>query len=139
MKTRRHFLAATAGGALALATPSLLLAGEAMIPYAPEVLRAAEARGQAVLLDFFAPWCSTCRAQGRVLQRLRASEPAYDAAIAFVVVDWDTHRGGPLVQEMEIPRRSTLVLMRGETEIGRLVAETREAPIRALLDRALSA
>lgn len=137
MLNRRLFLGSSLAAVAGLALP--LRAAEGMIPYSPDVLRAAEARGQAVLLDFFATWCGTCRAQSRVLSRLRGAEPAYDSAISFVVVDWDTHRHGPLVREMNIPRRSTLVLMRGEQELGRLVAETRESEIRGLLDRALTA
>ena len=43
---------------------------------------------------------------------------------------------GDLVRQMGIPRRSTLVMMVGTTELGRLVAETGREAIASLLDLA---
>ncbi|MNL86889.1 hypothetical protein D3C87_2158000 [compost metagenome] len=65
------------------------------------------------------------------------SEAAY-ADIPILRIDWDTYGNSELARNMAIPRRSTLVLMRGETELGRLVAETRKDRIGALLDLASS-
>jgi hypothetical protein len=40
---------------------------------------------------------------------------------------------------LNIPRRSTLVVLKGDQELGRIVAGTRKGDIKALLDRALQA
>ncbi len=132
---RRTTLALLLGLAAASTTQSTQAAEP--IDYTEESLAAAAAKGEPYLIDFFAWWCGTCAAQHRVLDRLSAANPAY-AAIPVIRVDWDKHREGPLVAQMAIPRRSTLVMMRGTTELGRLVAETGEQAIAGLLDLASS-
>jgi len=93
--------------------------------------------GKPYLLDFSATWCTTCKAQERVMDSLQ--EQASYNSIPIIRVDWDENRGGPLVAKLAIPRRSTLVVMQGEVELGRVVAQTSEASIAALMDLALSA
>ena len=117
----------------------LSAAAEERTYYEPGLAEAAMAEGQVILLDFFAPWCSTCRAQERVLTELREANPAYDEAITFITVDWDTYGDGELSRRLEVPRRSTLVALDGDTELDRVVAATGRDEIAALLDAALSA
>jgi thiol-disulfide isomerase/thioredoxin len=133
---QRHVLLAVAAGLLA---PLPSLAQEERTYYEPGLAEAAMAEGDVILLDFFAPWCTTCRAQERVLEELRAANPGYDEAITFITVDWDTYGDGALARSLEVPRRSTLVALEGETELGRVVAATGREEIRALLDAALAA
>lgn len=108
-----------------------------VITYTKETLASAADSGKPYLIDFFATWCTTCAAQERVLEGLYGENPAY-AAISIVRVDWDENSRGELVRDMGIPRRSTLVLMRGTTELGRLVAETGKDAIADLLNLAAS-
>jgi hypothetical protein len=68
---------------------------------------------------------------------LRDANPAYDDAIAFYRVDWDEFGNGAFARSLNVPRRSTLVMFRDGAEVGRVVAGTREADIRALLDLGL--
>ena len=132
----RMLLALTAAGLLA---PLRSMAEEERLYYEPGLAEAAMDKGEVILLDFFAPWCSTCRAQERVLTDLRGANPAYDEAITFITVDWDTHGNGELARSLEVPRRSTLIALDGETELGRVVAGTGREEIMALLDAALEA
>ena len=90
-------------------------------------------------VDFKASWCSICAAQARVLEALKAANPAYDAAITFINVDWDQYGEDPLTQRLNIPRRSTLVVLKGQDELGRIVAGTSTEEIQALMDVALAA
>ena len=73
-----------------------------------------------------------------MLTKLRASNPNYDKSILFMVVDWDTYKEHTVTTSRKIPRRSTLVLIKGGKEIARLVAVTGEAQIKALLDKGLA-
>lgn len=133
MITRRALLVGTAAFA-ALPTASLA----AMLDYTPGLADQRLAAGETVFLDFAADWCSTCRRQERVIQELRASNPAYDEGITFIRVDWDAFGRGELSQRLAVPRRSTLILLRGDRELGRIVAGTRRDDIQALLDVGLA-
>ena len=130
---RRLFLASATA---ALALP---LAARAAEDYTPGLVDKALADGDIVFLDFKAEWCSTCARQERVINALREENPAYDTAIRFINVDWDAHKNGPLVARLNIPRRSTLVVLKGKEELGRIVAGTATNEIKALMDTALSA
>lgn len=135
--SRRLAIGATIAGFAAL---SLLAAAPAfaltVTPYTPAALAAAKASGKPFLIDFFATWCTTCRAQERVIEGLIEANPAY-GAVPIIRVDWDEHERGELVRSMAIPRRSTLVVMQGDMELGRLVAETGKDAIAGLLELAL--
>ena len=131
---RRDFLAMTA--AVSLAMPTLAQAGTT---YSRDLLKAELASGKTVFLDFKASWCSTCKAQERVIKALQADNPDYAKNISFIDVDWDEWGKGDLVRQLNIPRRSTLVVLKGDAELGRIVAGTGKAEIKALMDTALAA
>ncbi len=133
---RRDFLTLTA--VVTLAAPLAARAG-APVPYRPGLVKDALAQGKTVFLEFSATWCTTCAAQGRVMEKVRAANPAYDAAIDFVKVDWDTYRDDPFTKGLKVSDRATLIVLKGDTELGRLNWETGEAKIKALMDTALHA
>ena len=135
---RRDFLMLTAAVSLAPALVPTGARASGALAYSPQVLDAARASGRPVFLDFTASWCGTCKAQARVISALKAENPAYESAITFIDVDWDTWKNDMIVAEMNIPRRSTLVVLKGDAEIGRIVAGTSRADIKALMDAALA-
>lgn len=128
---------------LLLSVPALLLApalrADERTFYTPGMAEAAMDAGEVVILNFWTDWCSTCAAQERVIADLMAENPDYGSKIRFIVVDWDAHADGPLSRSLQIPRRSTLVALKGRQEIGRIVAGTGKAQIKGLFDAALSA
>ena len=130
---RRTFLALTVA---AVMSPQAASAGE-FVEYQPGMIQAALDEGKTVMVDYAAEWCGTCKRQGRVIQGLRDANPAYDEAMMFVKVDWDTYRDHDVTVFRDIPRRSTLLVLRGEDELGRLIAQTGETEIKALLDKGL--
>ena len=134
---RRHFL--TLAAALPLTGFLAGPASAAMLDYTPGLVANLLAEGRTLFVDFAADWCSTCRAQERVITRLRAENPDYDAALTFVRVDWDTFGNSDIVRQYAIPRRSTLLILHGQAELGRLVADTRAPNIAALMDTGVRA
>jgi thiol-disulfide isomerase/thioredoxin len=111
--------------------------GPGMIDYTPGVIENALADGKTVFVDYAAKWCSTCKRQERVINALRSANPAYDENMVFVRVDWDDYKDHEVTQFRNIPRRSTLLLLRGDDELGRLIAGTSESEIKALMDTGL--
>jgi len=132
---RRDFLALTA--AITVAMP--IKARAAALDYSPGLVDQRLAAGETVFVDFKASWCTTCAAQERVLNGLKAENPAYERAVTFINVDWDSYRDDALTVFLNIPRRSTLVVLKGDEELGRIVAGTGRAEIKALMDTALAA
>lgn len=131
---RRSFLALTAAAAV---TPAFAQA--ASLDYTPGLVAKLLKDGEVVFIDFAADWCTTCKAQERRIEAFRAENPAYDANIAFVRVDWDKYGRGDLVKNLNVPRRSTLVVLKGNQELGRVVANTSSSSIKNLMDTALAA
>ena len=122
---------------LALAgLPSL---GLASIDYEPGLVRSLLAEGKTVFLTYATGWCTTCAAQKRIMAALWNKNADYEANIVFVRIDYDLYGRAELAKQLDIPRRSTLVVLRGEVELGRNVAGTSRKSIKALFDIALEA
>ncbi|MBG6208547.1 thiol-disulfide isomerase/thioredoxin [Labrenzia sp. EL_126] len=136
---RRRFLATTAGAALtAVMLPATARAG-GTLDYSPGLIQKHLADGKTVFVDYAASWCGTCARQERVINALRSENPAYDQALVFVRVDWDDYSSHEVTKSRKIPRRSTLIVLKGDQELGRVVAGTSEKQIKSLLDVGLQA
>ena len=120
----------------AVATCLAPMARAAATTYSPEAVKAELAAGRTVLLNFIASWCGSCQAQGRTIDALRAEYPAYDAAIAFFDVDWDTYKDSALAAKYGITSRGSLVLLRGDVVLAQTFTHSTEAALKALLDQA---
>lgn len=109
------------------------------LDYSPGLIEKALGQGKTVFVDYAASWCSTCARQERVISALRAENPAYDKAMIFVRVDWDDFKRHEVTSSRNIPRRSTLIVLQGNNELGRIVAGTGKNDIKALMDKGLKA
>lgn len=131
---RRNFLILSASAAL------IPIAARAKpLDYTTGLVKQRLSAGETVFLDFKTDWCSTCAAQERVINALKAENPAYEQHITFINVDWDVHARSELSKSLRIPRRSTLVVLKGDAELGRIVAQTGTGQIKSLMDTALGA
>ena len=130
---RRTFISLIAGLAL---VPSLVTATS--VEYTPGLIKDALAEGKTVFVDYAAVWCSTCKRQERLIDQLRERNPAYDENMTFVRVDWDVYSDHEIVESRNIPRRSTLIVLNGEEELGRIVAGTNINKIQELMDLGLA-
>ena len=131
---RRTLLAL--GAAVTLA-PAALLANP--LDYKPGLVAERLEAGETVFLDFKADWCTTCRSQERSIRALKADNPAYEEEVTFIDVNWDEYGDSQLARDLNIPRRSTLVVLKGDEELGRIIAGTSRADIQRLMDIALGA
>jgi thioredoxin 1 len=134
---RRSFVLGLSMMTFLMAAPAV--ASPPFLEYSPGVIERALADGKTVFVDYCATWCTTCKAQERVILGLIEQNPAYEQSMLFVRVDWDDYGNQPVARDRKIPRRSTLLVLRGDRELGRIVAGTSEADIKALLDKGLSA
>ncbi|PWQ96946.1 thioredoxin family protein [Leucothrix arctica] len=131
---RRTFIGLVAGLTLA---PSLLFAGTELI-YTPGLIKEKLAEGKTVFVDYAASWCSTCKRQERVRDQLRESNPEYDKNLVFIRVEWDVYNSHAVTTDRNIPRRSTLLVLRGDKELGRIVSGTSVNEIKALMDKGIA-
>lgn len=134
---RRDLLLGASSAALLL--PVAARAAGAWVAYTPGLVKERLSAGETVFLDVAADWCATCRSQERTINAFLDQNPDYAANITFVRLDWDDHKRSDIVAELDIPRRSTLVVLKGEEELGRIVANTRPEVIRDLMNVALTA
>lgn len=121
---------------------ALLLAGiAAVLPafaaaaehhaYTPEAFAAARKAGRPILVEITAPWCPTCRAQKPILARLTAAPQFRDLQV--FEVDFDSQKEA--VRALGARMQSTLIVFRGDTELGRSVGDTDAGSIGSLLGR----
>ena len=103
------------------------------LPFNAKAFQAEQMAGNAILLEFHADWCPTCKAQQPILDKL-SGEPSF-SKIARFRVDFDAQKD--VVKRFKARMQSTLVLYKGKVEIARSVGDTEEATIRAMLGKAL--
>ena len=65
------------------------------------------------------------------------AKPEY-SEVTVLRADWDTYRKSELIKELEIRRRSTLVMFKGGEEIARVIAQTNEDVIEDMFKAAIS-
>ena len=102
-------------------------------PFTQAEFSAAQKDGKPILVDVFAPWCPTCRAQKPILEELTAKPEFKDLVV--LVVDFDRQTDD--VRALKAQQQSTLIVYKGAAEIARTVGETNPGNIEALLKSAL--
>ncbi len=108
-------------------------APEGWVQYTPEAFAAAQASGDPVVVDVFAPWCPTCRAQAPILDELRQDDRLAEAT--FIKVNFDDNKA--FLRAHRIPRQSTILVFKGRTELARSIAETNRMRLRAVVLNAI--
>jgi thiol-disulfide isomerase/thioredoxin len=93
---------------------------------------AAQAAGRPVLIEVWASWCPTCRAQEPGIEAA-LRDPALADAL-FLKIDFDEDKEA--LRRLRVRSQSTLIAFRGREERGRSIGVTDPAAIRALFLRA---
>lgn len=94
---------------------------------------AAQAAGKTVLVDVWAPWCPTCRAQAPVIESL-LGEPAF-AGVVKMRVHYDNQKDA--VRRFEALSQSTLIVFKGFEERARATGVVDRAEISAMISKGL--
>lgn len=128
MFSRRTFVALALAAPLAAALPAI-----AASKYSPAVLAEAQKSGKPILVEVTAPWCPTCKAQKAVLNELDKQARFKD--FVKIEVDFDTQKDA--LKSLKATMQSTLIVYKGDKEMGRLAGETNKGAIEALLAKAL--
>lgn len=117
----------------ALALVAAPLQAQPVRPFSLAALKAAQAAGKPVLVDAFAPWCPTCRAQAPTIDKL-ATDPAYKD-LQILRLDYDNQTAEKKV--LGITKQSTLIAYKGNKEVGRVLGITDPGQIRTFAASAL--
>jgi thioredoxin 1 len=78
-----------------------------------------------VLIDFWAPWCGPCKMQTPILEKM-----AQSADIKAKIVKINTDENPDIAQKYGISSIPTIVILKGGTEIERLVGVQPEAVLK---------
>jgi len=102
-------------------------------PYSPEALAEAQAAGKPILVDVYAEWCSTCKAQKPILAELE-KQPKYKD---LVVLRADYDKDKEDLKALNVRSQSTLIVFKGKDELVRSVGSTNPMAIEGMLDLTL--
>ena len=93
----------------------------------------AQKKGKTIVVDVYADWCPTCRAQAPILDELRAQKQSSD--VLFVKVNYDEQKA--FLRRHRIPRQSTVLVFNGMEEKARSIAQTDRKALRSAVLGAL--
>ena len=130
MISRRQMLASLAFAAMVLPGTAAALEEAA---FTPSAFQAAQQEGKPIVVHVSATWCETCHAQKEVFEKLEEEEKF--RVFSFYTVDFDTQKD--VMRTFNAPSRSTIIVFKGNEEVGRLVGDTSEEAIRSLLEKGI--
>ncbi|MEM7399545.1 MAG: thioredoxin family protein [Pseudomonadota bacterium] len=102
-------------------------------PYSPAALAEAQSAGKPILVDVYAEWCSTCKAQKPILAEL-TENPKYNG---LLVLRADFDKDKEDLKALNVRSQSTLIVFKGNDELVRSVGSTNPMAIEGMLDLTL--
>ena len=130
MTTRRQVLGYLAASTLVLPVSAIASRGRG---FTSSAFEAAQTAGKPILIHVAATWCEICHAQKEVIEKLEGEEAF--RVYSIYTVDFDSQKD--VMRSFNASERSTLIVFKGKKEVGRLVGDTSEAAIRALLEKGI--
>lgn len=131
MLNRRRLIGAFAGCAFV----SFISVASAMDkkPFDQAAFDAAQAAGKPILVEVTAPWCPVCKAQAPVLSKLR--EDAKHKDLISFNIDFDSQKD--LLKKFGVQKQSTLIVFKGQQEVGRSTGVTDPQALTALVGKSI--
>ena len=96
-------------------------------PYNAGAFQEAQKTGKAILLHVTAPWCPTCKAQHPIIANIEKARPG----LVVYNIDFDTSKDA--LREFRVQSQSTLIVFKGNREVGRSTGDTKPGGIEALV------
>lgn len=97
------------------------------IPYTKKDFLNAQKQGKHIVIDVWKLGCPTCKAQKPTLEKAREKFPN----AIFMKVDFDKQKN--IVQKFNVIKQSTIIVFKGKEETGRVLGETDESKLLALI------
>ena len=122
------------GGLLAVALASVggTAFGATVMPFTQQSFADAQKAGKPILVDVWASWCPTCKAQAPTLSAIEADPANKDLLV--LKVDFDAQKD--VVRSFGVRMQSTLIAFHGGTEKARSTGVTNADAIKALVAKA---
>lgn len=92
-----------------------------------------EKQGKSAVISTHAEWCSTCKAQDKVLA-VFIKDPDYKNVV-FYQVDYDNQKD--LLKTLKVRTQSTIIVYKSGKEVARATGDTKEAALSKLTRQAL--
>lgn len=118
--------------AVAIIAPQSAIAAE-IRPFTPQAFAEAQRAGRPILVDVYADWCTVCRAQKQVMDKLLPRKEFNDLLVLRLNFDEQEAHW----RRFGVRRQSTLIAFHGRKEAGRSVAVTNPDAIYKLLRSSL--
>jgi thiol-disulfide isomerase/thioredoxin len=94
---------------------------------------ASQKAGHKIIVDIFATWCSTCKAQSKIMAAMK--EKGQFDGVALFKVDYDSQKD--FLKSHKVPRQSTILVFVGVQEKARIIAETNKKRLSVAILKAL--
>ena len=109
---------------------SIFAAGQ---PISATELADIEKQGKSAVISVHADWCSTCKAQDKVLTVLMR-DPEYKN-VAFYQLEYDTQKD--LLKTLKVRTQSTIIVFKNGKEVARATGDAKEAALSKLTRQAI--
>ena len=101
--------------------------------FSQEAFSVSQAANDSIIVYIFAPWCTTCKKQEAVIEKV-IQDPRFDK-VRYFVVDFDNDKES--MRKLKANTRSTILIYKGPREITRSANDTDPASLQSLLEKAL--